>query len=90
MILLIQQKSWWSWLWDNWLVDIIIKGGPYIMVPLFIFSVISMGIIIERIYRYLKTPTMTPRIYSSFVPIGGGVQLGSNAPVPPLKYFEPS
>ncbi|CUS80393.1 biopolymer transport protein ExbB [Candidatus Kryptonium thompsonii] len=56
MILLIQQKSWWSWLWDNWLVDIIIKGGPYIMVPLFIFSVISMGIIIERIYRYLKIP----------------------------------
>ncbi|CUT06757.1 MotA/TolQ/ExbB proton channel family protein, partial [Candidatus Kryptonium thompsonii] len=32
------------------------KGGPYIMVPLFIFSVISMGIIIERIYRYLKIP----------------------------------
>ncbi len=55
-MLLIQQKSWFSWLWDNWLVDIIIKGGPYIMVPIFIFSVISIGIIIERIYRYLKVP----------------------------------
>lgn len=56
MLFLIQQKSWWSWLWDNWLVDIIIRGGPYIMVPLFIFSVISLGIIIERIYRYLTVP----------------------------------
>ncbi len=56
MFLFIEQKSWWSWLWDNWLVDIIIRGGPYIMVPLFIFSVISLGIIIERIYRYLRIP----------------------------------
>ncbi|CUS99062.1 MotA/TolQ/ExbB proton channel family protein [Candidatus Chrysopegis kryptomonas] len=56
MLLFIEQKSWWSWLWDNWLVDIIIKGGPAIMVPLFIFSVISLGIIIERIYRYLRIP----------------------------------
>ena len=56
MFILIQQKSWWSWLWDNWLVDILLKGGPYIMVPLFLFSVISLGIIIERIYRYWRIP----------------------------------
>ena len=53
---IIQGKPWWSWLWNNWLVDIILKGGPYIMVPLFVFSIISIGIIIERIYRYVKIP----------------------------------
>jgi single-stranded DNA-specific DHH superfamily exonuclease len=86
MVALIEQKSWWSWLWDNWLVDIIIKGGPYIMVPLFIFSVISMGIIIERIYRYVRVPG-DKKIASELEKIEG--ILKENKKIEPLvKYFE--
>jgi len=46
-----------SWLSDNWLVDTILKGGPEIMVPLFIFSIITLGILIERLYKYFSVPS---------------------------------
>jgi biopolymer transport protein ExbB len=86
MLFLIQQKSWWSWLWDNWLVNIIIKGGPYIMVPLFIFSVISLGIIIERIYRYLTVPR-DKKIASELEEVEG--ILKENKKIEPVvKYYE--
>ncbi len=46
-----------NWLSDNWLVDTILKGGPEIMVPLFIFSIIVLGVLIERLYKYFSVPT---------------------------------
>ncbi|MBZ0200925.1 MAG: MotA/TolQ/ExbB proton channel family protein [Ignavibacteriaceae bacterium] len=45
-----------SWLSDNWLVDTILKGGPEIMIPLFIFSIITVGVLIERLYKYFSVP----------------------------------
>lgn len=45
-----------SWLTDNWLIDILTKGGWYIMYPLLFFSIVSLGIIIERLYRYYTIP----------------------------------
>lgn len=45
-----------SWLSDNWLVSIITKGGPMIMVPLFLCSIITLGILIERLYKYYNVP----------------------------------
>lgn len=45
-----------SWLSDNWLVSIITKGGPMIMVPLFLCSIITLGILIERLYKYYSVP----------------------------------
>lgn len=45
-----------SWLSDNWLVSIIMKGGPGIMVPLFLCSIITLGILIERLYKYYSVP----------------------------------
>jgi biopolymer transport protein ExbB len=46
-----------SWLSDNWLVEIIGKGGPEIMVPLFIFSILTFGILVERLYKYFGIPS---------------------------------
>lgn len=45
-----------SWFSDNWLVSIITKGGPMIMVPLFLCSIITLGILIERLYKYYNVP----------------------------------
>ncbi len=46
-----------SWLTENWLVDILMKGGWYIMFPLFFFSIIVFGILIERLYKYFSIPS---------------------------------
>ncbi len=46
-----------SWLSNNWLVSTIEKGGYGIMLPLFIFSVITFGILIERLYKYFGVPS---------------------------------
>lgn len=46
-----------SWLTENWLVDILTKGGWYIMFPLFFFSIIVFGILIERLYKYFSIPS---------------------------------
>lgn len=46
-----------NWLTENWLVDILIKGGWYIMFPLFFFSIIVFGILIERLYKYFTVPS---------------------------------
>jgi len=46
-----------NWLTDNWLVSILIKGGWYIMFPLFFFSIIVFGILIERLYKYFTIPS---------------------------------
>ena len=46
-----------SWLTENWLVDILTKGGWYIMFPLFFFSIIVFGILIERLYKYFTIPS---------------------------------
>ncbi len=56
MILLQTEVSIQSWLTENWLVEILNKGGWYIMYPLLFFSIISLGIIIERLYRYYTVP----------------------------------
>jgi len=56
LILLQVETETTSWLTDNWLVDILSKGGWYIMYPLLFFSIISLGIIIERLYRYYSVP----------------------------------
>lgn len=45
-----------NWLMDNWLMSFIIKGGPGIMVPLFLFSIITIAILMERIYKYYSVP----------------------------------
>lgn len=45
-----------AWLTDNWLVTTMMKGGLEIMLPLFIFSVITLGILIERVYKYYSIP----------------------------------
>ncbi|HPI38535.1 MAG TPA: MotA/TolQ/ExbB proton channel family protein [Ignavibacteriaceae bacterium] len=41
---------------DNWLMSFIIKGGPGIMVPLFLFSIITIAILMERLYKYYSVP----------------------------------
>ncbi len=46
-----------NWLTENWLVDILTKGGWYIMFPLFFFSIIVFGILIERLYKYFTIPS---------------------------------
>lgn len=46
-----------NWLTENWLVDILLKGGWYIMFPLFFFSIIVLGILIERLYKYFTVPS---------------------------------
>lgn len=46
-----------GWLSNNWLVDIIRKGGPEIMVPLLIFSIVTLGVLIERLYKYFSVPS---------------------------------
>lgn len=46
-----------NWLTDNWLVSIILKGGPGIMVPLFLFSVITIAILMERLYKFYSIPS---------------------------------
>lgn len=46
-----------SWLTENWLVDILTKGGWYIMIPLFFFSIVVFGILIERLYKYFTVPS---------------------------------
>ncbi len=46
-----------SWLTENWLVDILTKGGWYIMIPLFFFSIVVLGILIERLYKYFTVPS---------------------------------
>lgn len=55
-ILLQAESSATSWLTENWLVEILNKGGWYIMYPLLFFSIVSLGIIIERLYRYYTVP----------------------------------
>jgi biopolymer transport protein ExbB len=45
-----------NWLMDNWLMSFIIKGGPGIMVPLFLFSIITIAILMERLYKYYSVP----------------------------------
>lgn len=59
LILLIAQTtpSGGNWLTENWLVDILTRGGWYIMFPLFFFSIIVLGILIERLYKYFTVPT---------------------------------
>ncbi len=59
VILLQETMSSGNFLTDNWLVSIIMKGGPMIMVPLFIFSIITLGIFIERIYKFYTIPSDT-------------------------------
>lgn len=46
-----------NWFTDNWLVSIILKGGPGIMVPLFLFSVITIAILMERLYKFYSIPS---------------------------------
>ncbi len=41
---------------DNWLVSILFKGGIEIMGPLFVFSIIVFGILIERLYKFFTIP----------------------------------
>ncbi len=48
-----------NWLTDNWLVNIIMKGGPQIMGPLFLFSIVTFGVLIERLYKYFSVPSNT-------------------------------
>ncbi len=55
-IILLVQTDGGSWLSNNWLVSTIEKGGYGIMLPLFIFSVITFGILIERLYKYFSVP----------------------------------
>lgn len=55
-ILLQTENTLQSWLTENWLVEILNKGGWYIMYPLLFFSIVSLGIIIERLYRYYSVP----------------------------------
>lgn len=45
-----------NWLMDNWLVSILFKGGIEIMGPLFVFSIIVFGILIERLYKFFTIP----------------------------------
>ncbi|MCX8009671.1 MAG: MotA/TolQ/ExbB proton channel family protein, partial [Ignavibacteria bacterium] len=45
-----------SWLSDNWFLNILNKGGWYIMYPLLFLSIISLGIIIERILKFSAVP----------------------------------
>lgn len=56
LILLQAENTIQSWLTENWLVEILNKGGWYIMYPLLFFSIVSLGIIIERAYRYFTVP----------------------------------
>ncbi len=56
LIILQAEETLKSWLTENWLVEILNKGGWYIMYPLLFFSIVSLGIIIERIYRYITVP----------------------------------
>jgi len=53
-------KNWFeqSFLWDNWLIALLIKGGWYIMFPLFFFSIIMVGILLERLYKYYSVPNI--------------------------------
>ncbi|HOJ18959.1 MAG: MotA/TolQ/ExbB proton channel family protein [Ignavibacteriales bacterium] len=58
LILLFQENqqvggSWWR---DNWLISIIFKGGVEIMGPLFIFSIIVLAVLLERLYKYYTIP----------------------------------
>lgn len=39
------------------MVDYIVKGGLYIMIPLVVLSIISLGFIIERLWRYFRIPS---------------------------------
>jgi biopolymer transport protein ExbB len=45
-----------SLLTHNWLIETLNKGGWYIMYPLLFFSLVSFGIIIERLYKYFSIP----------------------------------
>lgn len=45
-----------NWLMDNGLVSILFKGGIEIMGPLFVFSIIVFGILIERLYKFFTIP----------------------------------
>ncbi len=56
LIILQTENTLRSWLTENWLVEILNKGGWYIMYPLLFFSIVSLGIIIERLYRYYSVP----------------------------------
>jgi len=38
------------------MIDYIVKGGLYIMIPLVLLSVISLGFILERLWRYFRIP----------------------------------
>jgi biopolymer transport protein ExbB len=46
-----------SFLTDNWLISIMKEGGYGIMIPLFLFSVITIGILVERLYKYFSIPS---------------------------------
>lgn len=58
LILLFQetQQTGGNWLRDNWLVNILFKGGIEIMGPLFIFSIIVLAVLLERLYKYYSIP----------------------------------
>jgi biopolymer transport protein ExbB len=45
-----------NFLTDNFLVNIIREGGYGIMIPLFLFSVITIGILVERLIKYFSVP----------------------------------
>ncbi len=38
------------------MIDYIVKGGLYIMLPLVFLSIVSLAFILERIWRYMKVP----------------------------------
>jgi len=38
------------------MVDYIVKGGLYVMIPLVVLSIISLGFILERLWRYFRIP----------------------------------
>lgn len=42
---------------DNWLMSILEEGGYGIMLPLFLFSVITLAILAERLYKYFSIPS---------------------------------
>ena len=45
-----------SWFYDNPLVKIIMKGGIEVMGPLFLFSIIVLAVLLERLYKYFSIP----------------------------------
>ncbi|MHC1736768.1 MAG: MotA/TolQ/ExbB proton channel family protein [Ignavibacteriaceae bacterium] len=54
-------KNWFerSFLWDNWIIALLIKGGWYIMFPLFFMSIVMVAILLERLYKYYVVPNET-------------------------------